>query len=67
MLQLTGASSLKTVPIANSSTVKVGATVVAVGNAGGAGGGPTSTRGSVMAVNQLVLLRATSSRARASD
>ena len=42
VLQLQGASGLQTVPLGDSSTVSVGARVVALGNAGGRGGPPMS-------------------------
>ena len=38
VIQLEHASGLRTVPLGNSSTVKVGDGVVALGNAGGTGG-----------------------------
>ena len=40
VLQLENASGLATVPLGNSSTVHVGASVLTFGNAGGAGGAP---------------------------
>jgi S1-C subfamily serine protease len=43
VVQLVGASGLRTVPIGNSSTVKVGDGVVAMGNANGTGGITTVT------------------------
>jgi S1-C subfamily serine protease len=54
LLQLHGASGLKTVPLGNSSKVKVGNAVVAIGNAGGVGGKPTVTQGTVTALNRSV-------------
>jgi S1-C subfamily serine protease len=54
LLQLHGASGLKTVPLGNSSKVKVGNAVVAIGNAGGLGGKPTVTQGTVTALNRSV-------------
>jgi S1-C subfamily serine protease len=54
VLQLTGASGLKTVATAQSSAVAVGAPVVAVGNAGGRGGTPSATAGTVVAVGQTI-------------
>ena len=48
------ASKLKTVTLGNSSTVKVGAKVTAVGNAGGVGGTPSQAPGHVTAVNATI-------------
>jgi len=48
------ASGLKTVATGNSSTVKVGQSVTAVGNAGGVGGTPSSARGRVTAVGRTI-------------
>ena len=52
VLQLKGASGLKTIPIGDSSAVKVGQKVVASGNAGGKGGAPSVVTGTVTALNQ---------------
>ncbi len=54
VLQLVGASGLKTASIGNSDRVNVGQTVVAIGNAGGAGGQPSAAGGSVTALNQAI-------------
>jgi S1-C subfamily serine protease len=54
VLQLTGASGLKTVSIGDSSTVSVGQHVVGIGNAGGAGGTPSYAGGSVTALDQSI-------------
>jgi S1-C subfamily serine protease len=54
VLQLSGASGLKTVSIGKSSTVTVGESVIAVGNAGGAGGVPSAVAGTVEALNQSI-------------
>jgi S1-C subfamily serine protease len=54
VLQLHGASGLKTVSIGNSSDVSVGQSVVGIGNAGGTGGTPSSAGGSVTALNQSI-------------
>ena len=54
VLMLEGASGLKTVPLGDSSTVNVGASVVTVGNAGGVGGTPTAAAGSVSALDQAI-------------
>jgi len=50
---MVGASGLKTVPLGDSSTVKVGDGVIALGNAGGTGGTITVT-GSVTGLNQSI-------------
>jgi S1-C subfamily serine protease len=55
VLQLQGASGLKTASIGDSSKVTTGETVVALGNAGGAGGIPSASTGAVTALNQSVL------------
>jgi len=54
VLMLVGASGLKTVPLGDSSTVHVGASVVTIGNAGGVGGTPSAAPGSVSALNQAI-------------
>jgi S1-C subfamily serine protease len=54
VLMLEGASGLKTVPLGDSSTVHVGASVVTVGNAGGVGGTPSAAAGSVSALNKAI-------------
>jgi S1-C subfamily serine protease len=54
VLQLQGASGLKTIPIGDSSGVAVGDPVVAIGNAGGVGGAPAVVTGTVQALNQTV-------------
>jgi len=54
LLQLEGASGLKTVSLGNSSSVKVGAAILALGNAGGRGGLPSTAQGTVQALNQSI-------------
>jgi S1-C subfamily serine protease len=54
VLQLAGASGLPTATLANSSAVSVGDPVVAIGNAGGTGGTPTTVTGTVTALNQSI-------------
>jgi S1-C subfamily serine protease len=54
VIQLTGASGLKTVSLGNSSTLQAGDSVVAIGNAGGTGGTPSYSSGSVTALNQSI-------------
>jgi S1-C subfamily serine protease len=53
VIQIQGASGLKTIPIGDSAAVAPGDAVVAMGNAGGAGGAPAVT-GTVQAVNQTI-------------
>ena len=52
VIQLSNASGLQTAALGDSSTVRVGATVTGVGNAGGTGGTPSSATGQVVALNQ---------------
>ena len=52
VIQLEDATGLKTLPIGDSSAVKVGANVVASGNAGGDGGEPSVVTGTVTALDQ---------------
>ena len=54
LLQLDGASGLKTVPLGDSSTVSTGASVIAIGNAGGVGGAPSVVDGTVQATGQTI-------------
>lgn len=54
VLQLIGASGLRTVSLGDSASVKVGQAVVAIGNAGGTGGVPTAAGGSVTALNRTI-------------
>jgi S1-C subfamily serine protease len=53
VLQLNGASGLKTVSL-SSTSAQTGQTVVALGNAGGKGGTPSVATGKVTAVNQAI-------------
>lgn len=53
VIKLVGASGLRTVPIGNSSTVKVGDGVVAMGNADG-NGYITTVTGSITGLNQSI-------------
>ncbi len=54
VLALEGASRLATVSLVNSSSVPVGEHVLAIGNAGGVGGTPSTAGGSVIALNQSI-------------
>ena len=53
VIQLVGASGLKTVPLGNSTSVKLGDGVVAIGNADGTGGATVVT-GSITGLNQTI-------------
>jgi S1-C subfamily serine protease len=55
ILRLSGARGLATAPIGNSSTLKLGARVTAIGNAGGRGGTPSMARGTVTALHQSII------------
>jgi S1-C subfamily serine protease len=54
LLQLQGASGLKTASLGDSSKVKVGQAVLALGNAGGRGGLPSTAQGTVQRLNQTI-------------
>ena len=54
LLKIDNVSNLSTVSFADAAKVAVGDPVVALGNAGGKGGDPTVTSGSVTATNQKV-------------
>ena len=54
VLQLSGASGLTTATTGNSSTVKTGDNVVALGNAGGADGTPSVAAGAITALDQSI-------------
>jgi len=54
VLQLQGASGLTTASLGDSSSVRVGDTVVALGNAGGKGGTPSVAAGTVTALDQSI-------------
>ncbi|MDX6336272.1 MAG: hypothetical protein QOG05_3612 [Streptosporangiaceae bacterium] len=53
LIKLVGASGLKTVQVGNSSKVKLGTPVVAIGNAGGTGY-PTVTSGTITALGRTI-------------
>ncbi|MHB1431704.1 MAG: S1C family serine protease [Streptosporangiaceae bacterium] len=53
VIKLVGAHNLRTVPLGNSSTVKFGDHVIAMGNAEGAGGAPAVV-GSITGMNQTI-------------
>ena len=54
VLQMVGASGLAPAPLGNSSTVAVGDTVLALGNALGANGPPSTAPGQVVALDQSI-------------
>jgi S1-C subfamily serine protease len=54
VLQLEGASGLKTVPLGTAAKVAPGDPVVAIGNAGGVGGTPSVVGGQVEAIDQSI-------------
>lgn len=54
LLQLVGASGLQTVSLADSSQVTVGTPVLALGNAGGQGGLPSTAQGTIQGLNQSI-------------
>jgi S1-C subfamily serine protease len=57
LLRLDGVSGLDTVAIGDPSTVQIGDTVTAIGNALGAPGPPTSTTGTVTALHRSIVAR----------
>jgi S1-C subfamily serine protease len=54
LLQLVGASNLKTVTLSDSTKAKVGEAVLALGNAGGRGGLPSTAQGTIQALDQSI-------------
>ncbi|MGH3250941.1 MAG: S1C family serine protease [Trebonia sp.] len=54
LLQLVGASGLKTIALSDSTKAKVGDAVLALGNAGGRGGLPSTAQGTIQALNQSI-------------
>jgi S1-C subfamily serine protease len=54
VIQVNGVSGLPTATLADSSTLQAGETVVAIGNAGGVGGTPSVTQGSIVALGQSI-------------
>jgi S1-C subfamily serine protease len=54
LLQLVGASGLKTVNLGNSTKVKVDQAVLALGNAGGAGGLPSTAQGTIEGLDKSI-------------
>ena len=54
LIQVNGVSGLPTATLADSATLQAGETVVAIGNAGGAGGAPSATEGTIVALDQSI-------------
>ncbi|HEX3389614.1 MAG TPA: trypsin-like peptidase domain-containing protein [Streptosporangiaceae bacterium] len=54
LIKLQGAAGLKTVQVGDSSKVRLGTGVVAIGNAGGTGGSPTVTSGAITALGRTI-------------
>jgi S1-C subfamily serine protease len=54
LIKLQGASGLRTVQVGDSSKVKLGMGVVAIGNAGGRGGAPSVVSGTVTNLNRTI-------------
>lgn len=54
LVQVDGVSGLPTATLADSSTLQPGEPVVAIGNAGGVGGAPSVSQGSIVALNQSI-------------
>lgn len=55
LLRVSGTPALAPIRLGDSSTVRVGARVTAVGNAGGAGGDPSVTTGTVTALRRSIV------------
>jgi S1-C subfamily serine protease len=54
VIQLQNASGLQTATLGDSSGIKVGQSVIAIGNAGGTGSTPVSAAGSITALNRSI-------------
>jgi S1-C subfamily serine protease len=54
VIQLEDASGLATVPIGNSSSVRVGSSILTFGNAGGVGGTPSVAGGAISALGRSI-------------
>jgi S1-C subfamily serine protease len=65
LLKLRNASGLKTITIGNSDKVRIGDAVLAIGNAGGRGGLPSTAQGIINAKNRTI--QASDSGANASE
>jgi S1-C subfamily serine protease len=56
-IQVTGASGLQTAPLGSSSSLQVGQLVTTHGNAGGAGGTPSSSSGKITGLGRSITAR----------
>jgi S1-C subfamily serine protease len=54
VIQLIGANDLRTVTLGNSDTVRVGQSIITIGNAGGSGGTPSAVGGTVTALGRSI-------------
>ena len=54
LIQVDGVSGLPTATLADSSTLQTGEAVVAIGNAGGVGGAPSVSQGTILALGQSI-------------
>ena len=54
LIQVDGVTGLPTATLANSSTLQTGEAVVAIGNAGGVGGAPSVSQGTIVALGQSI-------------
>jgi len=54
LIKLQGAAGLKTIQVGDSSKVQLGMGVVAIGNAGGRGGTPSVTTGTITSLNRTI-------------
>jgi S1-C subfamily serine protease len=54
LIQVNGVSGLPTATLADSSTLQTGEPVVAIGNAGGVGGTPSVSQGTIVALGQSI-------------
>jgi S1-C subfamily serine protease len=54
LIQINGVSGLPTATLADSATLQAGETVIAIGNAGGVGGTPSVSQGTIVALGQSI-------------
>jgi S1-C subfamily serine protease len=54
LIQLEGASGLQTVSLGDSAAVRIGTGIVTIGNAGGVGGTPSATSGTVVGLGEAI-------------
>jgi S1-C subfamily serine protease len=64
LIQVEGMSDLPTATLADSSTLTIGQPVVAIGNAGGVGGAPSVSEGTIVALDQSITASSGSSSER---